>query len=114
MKRFVCLLLALACPALARADQVDDLLKDEMQKHQIAGLSLMVVRDGAPIKTAAYGFANLEWNVPATTDTVFEIGSITKQFTAACILLLAQDGKLSVDDKISQHLKNVPAPCHNT
>ena len=93
----------------ARADKVDDLLKTEMEKHQIAGLALTVIKGGRPIKTECYGVANLEWNVPVTPDTVFEIGSMTKQFTAACILLLAEEGKLSVDDKISQHLKKTPA-----
>jgi len=100
-------------PAMALADRTDDLLKGEMQKHQISGLALMVVRDGHPIKTACYGLANLEWNVPVSTDTVFEIGSMTKQFTAACILLLAEDGKLSLDDKISQHLKDIPPSWSN-
>jgi len=93
----------------ASADEVDKFLQSEMQRRQIAGLALMVVKDGQAIKTEGYGLANLEWNVPVTKETVFEIGSMTKQFTAACILLLAQDGKLSVDDKISQHLTNTPA-----
>lgn len=112
MKRFSWLAVGLLSLALltgnARADRVDDLIKTTMDKHQIAGLALMVVKDGQPIKTECYGVANLEWNVPVTTDTVFEIGSVTKQFTAACILLLAEDGKLSIDDKISLHLKNTP------
>jgi len=112
MKRFsriVALVLGLALLAgSARADKIDDLLKAEMEKHEIAGLALMVIRDGKPIKTECYGVANLEWNVPVATDTVFEIGSMTKQFTAACILLLAEDGKLSLDDKISQHFKKTP------
>src|SRR5439155_13856036 len=59
-------------------------------------------------KSSAYGLANLELSVPATPETVFEIGSITKQFTAAGILLLAQEGKLSVEDNIRRHLKNAP------
>jgi CubicO group peptidase (beta-lactamase class C family) len=79
-----------------------------MQQHRIPGLTLAIVRDGKTIKTAAYGRANIELNVPAKPDTVFEIGSITKQFTAAGILVLAQEGKLSVDDKISKHLKDTP------
>ena len=97
----------------ASADEVDHFLQGEMQRRQIAGLALMVVKDGQPVKTEGYGLANLEWNVPVTKETVFEIGSMTKQFTAACILLLAQDGKLSVDDKISQHLTNTPAAWAN-
>jgi D-alanyl-D-alanine carboxypeptidase len=95
------------------ADPVDDLVKNEMATHQIPGLALKVVWHGKEIKTAAYGFANLEWDVPATPETVFEIGSVTKQFTAACILLLAEQGKLSLDDKISKYLQNTPASWTN-
>jgi CubicO group peptidase (beta-lactamase class C family) len=91
------------------ADPVDDLVKSEMAKHQIPGLALEVVQHGKQTKTAAYGFANLEWNVPATPETVFEIGSVTKQFTAACIMILVEQNKLSLNDKISKYLKNTPA-----
>ncbi len=107
------LILGLLLPNPSRADKVDDLLLREMEKHQIAGASLIVVKAGQPIKTKGYGLANLEWNVPVTPDTVFEIGSMTKQFTAACILLLVQDGKLALDDKICQHLKSAPAAWSN-
>ena len=102
------LVTVLLASQIAQADQVDTYLKSQMQQHRIPGLTLKVIRDGKTIKTAAYGLANVELNVPAKPETVFEIGSITKQFTAAGILLLAQDGKLSVDDKINQHLKNTP------
>lgn len=117
MKRFLALLIGfigfISAISCASADRVDDLIKSEMQKHQIAGLALLVTKDGQPVKTNGYGVANLEWNVPVTEQTVFEIGSITKQFTAACILLLAEDGKLSLDDKISRHLMNTPAGWSN-
>ncbi|EEF62544.1 serine hydrolase domain-containing protein [Pedosphaera parvula] len=115
MKRssLLCFLLCLALAPATFADKIDDLIKAEMQNHHVAGLSMRVLKDGKELKTESYGLANLEWNVPATKDTVFEIGSMTKQFTAACILLLAEDGKLSVDDKISQHLKNTPAAWSN-
>lgn len=75
--------------------------------------SLRIIQDGKVAKTATYGLANLELNVAVKPETVFEIGSITKQFTAAGILLLAQDGKLSVDDPISRYLKNTPAAWTN-
>jgi len=90
------------------ADQTDDYLLAEMAKHKIPGAVLKVIRDGKEIKTASFGFANLELQVKTKPETVFEIGSITKQFTATCILLLQQDGKLSVDDKIGKHLRNIP------
>ena len=97
----------LATP-LAHADRVDHYIKTQMQQRRIPGLALKIVQHGKVVKTAAYGRANLELDVPTRPETVFEIGSVTKQFTAAGILLLAQEGKLSADDKITQHLKDTP------
>jgi CubicO group peptidase (beta-lactamase class C family) len=97
----------------AHADQVDEYVKAQMEQHRIPGIALRIIQDGKVTKTATYGFANLELNVPVKPETVFEVGSITKQFTAAGILLLAQDGKLSVEDRISKHLKNTPAAWTN-
>ena len=94
--------------AFARADAVDDLLSDQIQRHQVPGLACVVIKDGRIVKSACRGVANLEWNTPVTEETAFEIGSVTKQFTAACVLLLAQDGKLSLNDPISRHLANTP------
>jgi CubicO group peptidase (beta-lactamase class C family) len=95
------------------ADRVDTYLKSQMQQRRIPGVALKVIRDGKVVKTAAYGLANLEMNVPVKPETVFETGSITKQFTAAGILLLAQEGKLSVDDNISKYLKDTPEAWRN-
>jgi len=110
MKRLTwfCIVTVLLALPSARADQVDKYLTSQMRQHRIPGLTLKIIRDGKTIKTAAYGLANLELSVPARPESVFEIGSITKQFTATGIMLLAQEGKLSVDDKISQHLKDTP------
>jgi CubicO group peptidase (beta-lactamase class C family) len=112
MKRLVLIgsLLATGCLAAisARADRVDDYLQNEMAKHRIPGLALTIVQSGKAIQTKTYGLADIELNVPVKPNTVFEIGSVTKQFTAAGILMLVQDGKLSVDDRISQHLKGTP------
>ncbi len=93
----------------AFADKVDKVVKEEMEKREIPGLSLVVIKNGKQVKIEGYGSANLETKTPVTKNTVFEIGSVTKQFTAAGIMILVQEGKLSVDDKISQHLKNTPA-----
>ena len=95
------------------ADEVDGYVKAQMQKHQIPGLALMIVRDGQPARTNTYGVANVELNSPVRPETVFEIGSITKQFTAGCILLLQEEGKLSVDDAISKHLPSAPIAWSN-
>ena len=107
MTRTLVLFLAFSL-CLARslqADNVDDAIHAEMQQHPIPGLALEIIRNGKPAKIAGYGLANLEWSNAVTADTVFEIGSVSKQFTAAGILLLQQDGKLSVDDKLSKHIK---------
>src|ERR1035438_9224580 len=97
----------------AQADGVDNYIKNQMERHRIPGVALKVIQDGKTAKTAAYGLANLELNVPVSPETVFEIGSITKQFTAAGILLLAQEGKLSVDDNISKYLSDTPEAWKN-
>lgn len=101
------------CLRIAHADPVDDLVRQEMHTHRIPGVALVVIKAGREIKTAAYGLANLELSVPVTSNTVFEIGSVTKQFTAAGILLLQQQGKLSVNDPISQHLPAAPSTWTN-
>ena len=98
----------LCCAGRLMADAVDDLVQNKMRRHPIPGLALEIIQHGKPAKIAAYGLANLEWEAAVTPETVFEIGSVTKQFTSAGILLLAQEGKLSVDDKLSRYLKDTP------
>lgn len=117
MKQFalagISLALALSAAQLAYADRVDAYIKSQMQEHRIPGLTIKIIQDGKLVKTAAYGLANLELNVLTKPEMVFEIGSISKQFTAAGILLLAQEGKLSVEDKISKYLKDTPEAWRN-
>ena len=96
------LVLLLTAAVAVRADKVDDYVKAEMQKQHIPGLSLAVVKDGKIIKAEGYGLANVELNVPARPETVYKIGSVSKQFIAAGILLLLQEGKLSLDDQIGR------------
>ena len=72
------------------------------------GCAVGIGRDGAALYTHAYGSANLEYGVPLTAASVFESGSVAKQFTAAAIVLLAQQGKLSLEDDIRKHLPEVP------
>lgn len=96
-------------PVLAQADEVDDYIKAEMQKRQIPGLTLVVVKAGKVIKQQAYGLASIELNVPATTETVYQIASITKIFTSAAIMTLVEEGKLSLDDKVLTLLPDLPS-----
>lgn len=102
--------LILAAPALSlRADPVSELLQSELHKHHVPGLACKIVQTGQPDKNYFLGNANLEWRTPVTAETVFEIGSVSKQFAAAAILLLVEDGKLSLDDHISKFFTNAPA-----
>jgi CubicO group peptidase (beta-lactamase class C family) len=71
--------------------------------------SVLVAREGKVLVSQGYGYANLEWRIPNTPATKFRLGSITKQFTAASILLLEERGKLSIDDPVKKHLPDAPA-----
>lgn len=93
---------------LAHADDLDDKLTQEMARRHVPGLSVLVIRDGKVIKEKGYGYANVEHSVPVDEKTVFQSGSIGKTFTAALVMLLAEDGKLSLEDPISRHLANTP------
>jgi CubicO group peptidase (beta-lactamase class C family) len=84
-----------------------------MSTHHVAGLTCLVTSNGTPVKTFFSGSAHLEWPSPVTAETVFEIGSVSKQFAAAAILLLADDGKLSVDDRLTKFFTNAPAAWTN-
>jgi CubicO group peptidase (beta-lactamase class C family) len=75
----------------------------------VPGAAVAVLHDGAPVFVRAYGLANLEAGVPATTATNYRLASVTKQFTAAAILLLAEDGRLSIDDAVRKWLPGLPA-----
>lgn len=104
------LLPLLALPAaVACSDRVDAYVADEMARQRIPGLSLAVVRDGALAKARGYGLADVELGVPASERTVYQSGSIGKQFTAALVMLLAEEGRLGVDDPLGRHLEGVPA-----
>jgi CubicO group peptidase (beta-lactamase class C family) len=74
----------------------------------VPGASVMVVRDGTPVVHRSYGMSNLEERVRATPATNYRLASVTKQFTAATILLLAEDGKLALDDSIRKWLPTLP------
>jgi CubicO group peptidase (beta-lactamase class C family) len=72
------------------------------------GCAVAVSVDGQPILARAYGMADLEHDVPNTPNTIFEAGSVSKQFTAAAVLLLAKDGKLSLDDPARKYVPELP------
>jgi CubicO group peptidase (beta-lactamase class C family) len=91
-----------------RADEIDNYVREQMARQHIPGLALAVVTNGTLAKVNAYGLANVELNVPAKPDTIFQIQSITKTFTASAVMLLVEEGKISLDDKITKYLSNLP------
>jgi CubicO group peptidase (beta-lactamase class C family) len=99
-----------AAPAAAQSDRaalvkkLDSLAGSGILENRAVGIAAAVVRGNDTLLLKSYGKADVEWNVPLPVDAVFEIGSITKQFTAAALLQLRDDGKLSLDDDLTKWL----------
>ena len=94
--------------AAARADQVDSYIEAQMRHLHIPGISLAVVRDGRIVKAKGYGLADIEADSAAAPKTVYEIGSVGKQFTATAVMMLVEEGKISLDDKITKYFSEAP------
>ena len=88
---------------------IDSLVTGALAEGPVAGMSVAVVRGRDTVVMKGYGFADIENDVRATPQTVYRIGSITKQFTSAAVLRLVEEGKLSLDDAIGKHLPTLPA-----
>jgi CubicO group peptidase (beta-lactamase class C family) len=88
---------------------VDAFIKSEMEKQKIPGVALAVLRDEKIILAKGYGLANVEHQVPVKPETIFQSGSMGKQFTATAVMMLMEEGKLSLDDKISKFFPDAPA-----
>ena len=88
--------------------KVDEIAKAWVQSGKTAGLAVGIAQRGKIVFARGYGFADLEDRVPVTPDTVFRVGSIQKQFTAAAVLLLAEQGKLSLDDPLNKFFPDFP------
>jgi CubicO group peptidase (beta-lactamase class C family) len=89
--------------------QVDRVVEQQRTLQRIPGLSLAVCRDGKLVKATGYGLANVELDVPVTPETIFQTGSVGKQFTAMAVMMLVEEGKIGLDDKITKYLPESPA-----
>ena len=113
------LLVLTSFPSLAAGETKDDLsaqmdsLLTELYPAAGPGASILVVKEGKTILRKAYGMANLELNVPLSSEMVFRIGSVTKQFTSAGIMKMVEQGKLKVSDSITEYLPEYPTHGHN-
>lgn len=108
--------LAFSAPAFSTARhltpaveaKIDAMAKKDVDSGRVAGAAVAVLRNGELVFVKGYGRANLELAAPVNAKTVFRIGSLTKQFTAAGLLLLAEQSKLKIDDKLSLYFPNFP------
>lgn len=91
---------------------IDSIGQRAVEAEEVVGLSIGVAQGEEILYANGFGLANVELNVPATADTVYRIGSITKEFTAAAILLLVDDGKISLDDPLTKYLPEYPPQGH--
>src|SRR5262245_41018876 len=104
------LLTAVATPLRAQADRaalvqkLDSIAGSGVLESRAAGIVAAVIRGNDTLLLKGYGKADIEWNIPMPADAMFEIGSVTKQFTAVAILQLRDEGKLSLDDEITKWL----------
>ncbi len=101
-------MLPLLAASLALADPIDDVVNREMQRSKVPGVVVAVVRDGKLVEKRAYGLADVELESKMQPDDLFEVGSVTKQFTAFLAMLLVQDGKLDLDAPVSKYVEKAP------
>jgi len=90
------------------ASQLDGIAASVMEKARYPGVALLLSRRGEVIYRKGFGFADLENRIPVTPDTVFPIGSVTKSFTGLAVMLLVEQGKLSLDAPLSRYLSGFP------
>ena len=103
------ILLALGSATWARADQIDDYVKRQMERNHIPGMAVAIIRDGKLAKTQGYGSANLEWDAGVSSDTAFQMASGTKMLTGTLLMKLVEDGKIGLDDPVSKYIPEAPA-----
>lgn len=101
-------IVAAQSPLGAQSAALDDYVETERVRQQIPGLSIAVLRNGVLEFAKGYGFANVEHEVRATERTIYQSGSIGKQFTAALVMSLIEDGELALDDRLSSYVPNAP------
>ncbi len=93
---------------IALTDQIDAYIAREMQARRIPGVAIAVIDKGKVILKKAYGTANLETDTPVKTGSIFQVASVTKQFTAAAIIMLVEEGKVRLDGPIGAYISQAP------
>ena len=113
MKLTLCLLMAILSASVAwstddTSQSVDEYIRAEMRREHMPGLALGVYRNGHIVKVQGYGFANLELNVPVKPETIFQSGSVGKQFTATAVMMMVEQNKIRLEDSILKYLPDGP------
>ena len=101
----VAAVLAVSSSTLA---DVDAFVRAEMERQEVPGVAVAIVRGGEVAEARGYGLANVEHQVPVKAETIFQSGSVGKQFTAAAVMLLVEDGKLALSDSIGKFFPGAP------
>src|SRR5271169_6554565 len=113
---------ALSCiaPSIARAQSastvsvdVSNYVRSEMEREHIPGVSLLVSRGGKIVQAEGFGLANVELQVPVKPETVFQSGSVGKQFTATGVMMLVEEGKVGLDDPLTKYFADAPPTWKN-
>lgn len=104
----IVLAVAAELPSAAQSADLDAYVEAERERQQIPGVSIAVLRNGVLDVAKGYGFANVEQDTRATERTIYQSGSIGKQFTAALVMSLVEDGDLSLGDRLVSHIPNAP------
>src|SRR5947207_1594032 len=94
--------------AVGAAEQIDAFVRAEMERQRVPGVAIGIVKNGATIKAQGYGYANVEHMVPAGPETIFQSGSLGKQFTAAAVMLQVEDGKVALSDDLTKFFPEAP------
>ncbi|MBV8051330.1 MAG: beta-lactamase family protein [Acidobacteriaceae bacterium] len=106
---FFCCGLVFAAQTTDNADnRVDLYIQSELQRQHIPGISLLVARNGSIVRAKGYGLANVELQVPVKPETVFQSGSVGKQFAATAVMMLVEEGKIRLDDSVTKYLEGAP------
>src|ERR1700720_1802749 len=91
-----------------QVESIDRFIGAEMGRERIPGLALGIYSHGQILLTKGYGLANVELNVEVKPETVFQSGSVGKQFVSAAIMMLVEEGQIGLDDSIAKYLPNAP------
>jgi CubicO group peptidase (beta-lactamase class C family) len=111
MRSFFCFILLLFSIAIEaqQLDEIDKLVAKQVNDQKITGLSIGIIVNGKIVMAKGYGLANVEHKIPASENTVYKIGSLSKQVVATAVMTLVQSGKIKLTDNVTNYFKDAPA-----